>query len=175
MIHALVDDGKQGILHNVLTPHDQWTALHLACWFYNGSSPFKQPIIELLLDAGGIDLVNCQNKNGRTALHVACANAAIPWDVIKMLLNVGGSGNCVSASTGIDLVMKQDEDGYTALYHACITRTITRQSYDDHVVQALLEVGGTNLVLVKDVQGKTILHHAVIMSSAAGGKTLTSQ
>lgn len=153
--------GQHGILTTLTPDNQQWTALHLACRYYGGTL-FEKPTIQLLLDVGGgMELAKCKDTNGCTALDLACANCKVTWDVIQIILK-SKAGDVNDAR---ELVMMRDKNGYTALHHACRRG----QSYDDNVIQVLLEMGGPNLALVKDSQGKTVLHHAVIMSSVVGG------
>jgi len=69
-----------------------------------------------------------QDKDGETALHVACNRDSPSIDMLRFLVDNGG---------GQVVILKQDKDGWTALHVACY-----RDSPSIDMLQFLMGNGG---------------------------------
>ena len=114
-----------------------------------------------MIKAGGKDLLNAEDKDGRTALHYACIKENL--DLADKLIEAGGK----------ELLKIQDNDGRTALHDVCF-----KGNFD--LADKLIKAGGEELLNAQDKDGKTALHYACIKENfdladkliEAGGKKL---
>lgn len=106
---------------NARTPWTLETPLH----FTQSAS-----VLNLLINEGlNLDL-NAVNRNGMTALHIACKN--INFEVAKILIEI-------FSTSKIDVNL-QDKSGKTPLHYACLNS-------DFELTKALLQVNGININL----------------------------
>jgi translation elongation factor EF-Ts len=113
-------------------------ALHNACTRRFGA---PAEVVELLVDAGGKDLVMQKDHRGRTALHNVCRSGA-SIEIVEFLVHAGGK----------DLVVQRDNHGRTALHNAC------RYLASAEVVEILIATGGQELVMQSANHGESALH-----------------
>eukprot|EP00567_Pseudictyota_dubia_P017071 CAMPEP_0197436572 /NCGR_PEP_ID=MMETSP1175-20131217/4003_1 /TAXON_ID=1003142 /ORGANISM="Triceratium dubium, Strain CCMP147" /LENGTH=348 /DNA_ID=CAMNT_0042965891 /DNA_START=273 /DNA_END=1319 /DNA_ORIENTATION=- len=141
------------------------TALHMACQY---ESP--APIVNLLIDVGGRELVGAKSSSNSTALIWIC-NAGM---VVKMRLNDGKGLVPLKKKSALDkhsvaeivnrmvdiggreLVMTKDSRNQTALMYAT-----TAPGVPDEAVIKLVRVGGKQLLMMTNNNRATALHIAL--------------
>jgi len=85
-----------------------------------------------------------KDKNGYTAFYLVFQRLEPDYEVIKLLLNVGG----------MDLVTTKYKDDHTILHEAC------SNGRPCNVIELVLKIGGKQLAMMTDSNGCTALHHA---------------
>ena len=161
----------QGV--DVNKAQDAWpacggTPLHVA------SSYGQARIVSLLLERGTKPDINSRKRNGRTPLHLACADTG-NTDCLKVLIGAGAdihmpnkygitplhracsiSGNAdtvkVLLTAGADIDSTRGSDGYTPLHLACL------EIDNDEIVKVLLTAGAD--IHTTDNDGDSPLHLA---------------
>ena len=93
--------------------------------------------------AGRAGLVMIQDLDGRTALHYACFRTSSVQVLVVSYLTTEG---------GLDVLFMTDGDGMTALHVACHLHCPSRE-----VIMALVQIGGMDLVMVKDLRERNAL------------------
>jgi ankyrin repeat protein len=108
-----------------------WTVLHYA---------YDDEVVTKFFIKNGVDQ-NIKNKEGQTALHMACEWAVLPN--IKLLLQHGADINCI------------DNDGRNSLFYALEGR----QEKQLQIMRFLVDNGAD--FMARDIQGNTLLHELI--------------
>ncbi len=103
-------------------------------------------VISKLIEIGGKDLIISKDEKGRNSLHYAVCAYHTSVEVMSMLIQFGG---------GVDLVLDQDESGQHSFHTAC------EIGASAEVLLRLIDIGGRDLVFLKDNYGLNALHYAV--------------
>mmetsp|Transcript_6078 Transcript_6078/g.11524 ORF Transcript_6078/g.11524 Transcript_6078/m.11524 type:complete len:634 (-) Transcript_6078:20-1921(-) len=133
-----------------------WNALHYLCATPIDNDVRKEQVLQLLLDAGGVNLIMAKDRqDGFTALHMACAQG-LSCHLIQILLKCMSDGG---QSHLVTRLLTKDKRGCMALDHVFTTYHKNKEDYLD-VIQLLLVAGGKDLVLTRNKMEPTILHKA---------------
>jgi ankyrin repeat protein len=145
--NALTDNGNRK-----LTP-DQISKIKENSIFNRDFAVRNLDFFKSMVQAGLEKSLKAGDKNGRTALHEACAKDDLNY--AKALIQAGGE----------ELLKVKDNDGRTALYYACIKENLL-------IAIELIESGGEDLLNSQNINGRTVLHEACAKESLIFVETL---
>ena len=123
------DDKKFNVDVNVQTPWTLEAPIHLT-----GSAA----VLNVLIEEGQNLNLNATNRNGMSALHIACKS--MNHDVASILIKKGQADISPEKWTSAVEVNLQDKSGKTPLHYACLNS-------DFDVVKSLLQINGIKINL----------------------------
>ena len=139
---ALIDPSRDEEKEEILRKINYGDVSPLILIIKNGYDDLGRDLCFQLIDIGGEALVNSFDDDG-SALHYCCRLSNGDIELIRKLVEVGGMSL---------ISMPEKYDRQTALYHA----------HFPEEARIMVNIGGKELVTMKDFCGRTVLH--VILS-----------